>query len=50
MEQSLLKVENISAAYGGIKALNNVSIEISRGRIVSVLGSNGAGKKVIQRF
>ncbi len=47
MEQSLLKVENISAAYGGIKALNNVSIEISRGRIVSVLGSNGAGKTTL---
>lgn len=47
MEQSLLKVENLSAAYGGIKALNNVSIEIGKGKIVSVLGSNGAGKTTL---
>ncbi len=47
MEQTLLKVENLSAAYGGIKALNNVSLEIQAGKIVSVLGSNGAGKTTL---
>lgn len=47
MEQTLLKVQNLSAAYGGIKALNNVSLEIEAGKIVSVLGSNGAGKTTL---
>lgn len=47
MGQSLLKVDNLSAAYGGIKALNKVSIEIEEGKIVSVLGSNGAGKTTL---
>lgn len=47
METSLLKVEGLAAAYGGIKALHNVSIEVGRGQIVSVLGSNGAGKTTL---
>jgi branched-chain amino acid transport system ATP-binding protein len=47
MGQCLLKVDDLSAAYGGIKALNNVSIEIEEGKIVSVLGSNGAGKTTL---
>jgi branched-chain amino acid transport system ATP-binding protein len=43
----LLKVEGLSAAYGGIRALNEVSLEVRRGEIVSVLGSNGAGKTTL---
>lgn len=43
----MLKVENISASYGGIKAVSNVSIEVDEGEIVSVLGPNGAGKTTL---
>jgi branched-chain amino acid transport system ATP-binding protein len=43
----LLKVENLSAAYGGIKAINDVSLEVKKGEIVSVLGANGAGKTTL---
>jgi branched-chain amino acid transport system ATP-binding protein len=43
----MLNVDNISAAYGGIKALDHVSLHIERGEIVSVLGSNGAGKTTL---
>lgn len=43
----MLKVNGITAAYGGIRALNNVSIEINEGEIVSVLGANGAGKTTL---
>jgi branched-chain amino acid transport system ATP-binding protein len=47
MSGILLKVENLSAAYGGIRAINNVSLEVGKGEIVSVLGSNGAGKTTL---
>lgn len=43
----MLKIDNISAAYGGIKAIDQVSLHIEQGEIVSVLGSNGAGKTTL---
>ena len=40
----MLKLENIHAYYGNVHALCGVSLEIPHGQIVSLLGSNGAGK------
>jgi branched-chain amino acid transport system ATP-binding protein len=40
----MLKVNNLSVHYGGMQALANVSIEVNQGEIVSIVGSNGAGK------
>ena len=40
----MLKLEGISASYGAIVALERVSLEVPRGKIVALLGSNGAGK------
>ena len=43
----LLSVANIESAYGPIKAIRGVSLQVRRGEIATVLGSNGAGKSTI---
>jgi branched-chain amino acid transport system ATP-binding protein len=40
----MLKVNNIGVSYGGIKAVRGISIELKPGELVSLIGSNGAGK------
>jgi branched-chain amino acid transport system ATP-binding protein len=40
----LLSVENVSLAFGGVKAINGVSFDIRRGEIRAIIGPNGAGK------
>lgn len=41
---SLLRIENLEASYGAIRALQGISLEVAEGSIVSLLGANGAGK------
>lgn len=43
----MLKVENLDVFYGGIHALKSVEFNIDEGQIVSLIGSNGAGKTTI---
>ncbi|OKO74281.1 ABC transporter ATP-binding protein [Bradyrhizobium sp. AS23.2] len=43
----MLKVEGVSAAYGKVTALREVSIAVRAGEIVAILGANGAGKTTL---
>jgi branched-chain amino acid transport system ATP-binding protein len=40
----LLKAENVSLSFGGVKALANVSFDLHQGEILGLIGPNGAGK------
>jgi branched-chain amino acid transport system ATP-binding protein len=43
----MLRISNIETYYGPIRAINGVSLEVPEGRIVTLLGGNGAGKSTI---
>jgi len=40
----MLKIENLSVHYGGIHALQGISLDVPAGKIVTLIGANGAGK------
>lgn len=44
---ALLELENVSIAFGGLKAIDNVSFSIEEGTIFGLIGPNGAGKTTI---
>ncbi|MEJ6000496.1 ABC transporter ATP-binding protein [Paucibacter soli] len=43
-DNTLLKVNGLKVAYGGIQAVKGVSFEVKQGELVSLIGANGAGK------
>ncbi|TMC48384.1 MAG: ATP-binding cassette domain-containing protein, partial [Chloroflexi bacterium] len=43
----MLRVENLSAAYGAVQVLWDVNLDIRDGEIVALIGSNGAGKSTL---
>src|SRR5690348_13522960 len=48
-ETRMLKLSGVSASYGSVPAITNVSIEIGEGEAVGLLGANGAGKSTTLR-
>jgi branched-chain amino acid transport system ATP-binding protein len=43
----ILSIKNLSISFGGLTALNGVSMDVEKGRIFSIIGPNGAGKTTI---
>ncbi|AEB11758.1 ABC transporter ATP-binding protein [Marinithermus hydrothermalis] len=44
---ALLELRNVYKAFGGLQAINNVSLTVNEGEIVSIIGPNGAGKSTL---
>ena len=45
----MLKIDTLVVAYGGIEALKGISLEVEEGKIISLIGANGAGKSTTLR-
>jgi branched-chain amino acid transport system ATP-binding protein len=47
VSEPMLRVEHLSVAFGGVKAVNDVSFEVRPGEVYTLIGPNGAGKTTI---
>ncbi|MGB4589775.1 MAG: ABC transporter ATP-binding protein [Clostridiaceae bacterium] len=43
----LLEIKNLEVSYGNVKALNGISLNVEKGKIISIIGANGAGKSTL---
>ena len=50
MESNILEMKNIRKRFGGITALENVSLSVKQGEIVAIAGENGAGKSTLMKI
>ena len=49
-EAPLLRIENLTKSFGGLKAVNDVALQVKRGEIIGVVGPNGSGKTTLINF
>jgi branched-chain amino acid transport system ATP-binding protein len=47
MSEKILEIKNLTVDFGGVRAVNNVSLELEPGEFVGLIGPNGAGKTTI---
>ena len=50
MADNILVMEHITKEFPGVKALDNVNLEVQRGEIHALIGENGAGKSTDERI
>ena len=49
MNNNLLEIKNLNMRFGGIVAVSGVSFSVEKGKIITLIGANGAGKSTTLR-